>query len=126
MKTTIEFLDAIKSRHGLQSDYAIAKFLKLPTATVSRYRNGRNHFDDSIALRVAKALEIEPLYVIACSHAERTSTPEVKEIWRQMADNFLNHARGLSKAGDTLQNNPESRNIPLCKIEYSPLLTAIL
>lgn len=44
MKTTVEFLDAVKARRDLPSDYAAAKVLGVTRAAVSRYRLGQGFF----------------------------------------------------------------------------------
>lgn len=41
--------------------------------------------DDYTALKVAEALGIDPLEVIAIANAERTKRPEVKAAWEQIA-----------------------------------------
>lgn len=88
MKTTIEFLDALKSRNGGASDYAIAKILGLTRGGVSSYRTGRSFFDDSTAIKVAKLLEISPAFVIAAVHSERAKSEEEKTVWRDIFEKF--------------------------------------
>ena len=85
MQSTIELLDALKLRHNLASDYKVAKFLDLSQQTISAYRLGRNFFDDSIAIRVAELLDLDPAFVLACVHAERAKKPEVKAVWEKIA-----------------------------------------
>ncbi|WP_229415648.1 helix-turn-helix domain-containing protein [Pseudoduganella armeniaca] len=75
---TLEYLDAVKRRHGITSDYALAKLLKIGQPAISAYRNGRRIIDDDTALAVAVALEVNPLAVIAAANAERAKTPRRK------------------------------------------------
>lgn len=94
--TTIEYLDAIKGRLGIASDYALAKRLGFPQATISGYRTGRRVFDDEAALTVAQVLNIEPILVIAAANAERAKTPEVRQRWLDLMQGFrtlLPHAK---------------------------------
>lgn len=93
---TVDFLDAVKARHNLPSDYAAAKFLELTQAQVSRYRTGRDYFGDEVALRVAEHLAMPPAYVLACVHAERASTAQLRSIWTKIATNAK---KASSKAG---------------------------
>lgn len=88
MKTTIEFLDALKTRYDLPSDYALAKFLGVTKASISYYRNRKSFFDDSVAEHVAKLLKIDTGYVIACVHSERARKESEKAIWQRIADRF--------------------------------------
>jgi hypothetical protein len=85
---TIEYLDAVKSRLEITSDYALAKRLGWPQATISGYRTGRRFFDDDAALSVAAALDIHPLQVIAAANAERAKTPEQRARWSGVMEKF--------------------------------------
>lgn len=91
MATTIDFLDAVKARKHVVSDYALAPVLGITRAQVSRLRNGKDYFGDSTAIQVARLLEIEPGYVAACAHAERAKSEDEKALWtsvlRRFADN---------------------------------------
>jgi len=78
---TIEFLDAVKKRHGITSDYALAKLLSVPQSSISSYRSGRRVIDDDMALTIAQELDIMPITVIAAANAERAKTPEQKARW---------------------------------------------
>lgn len=88
MNTTLEFLDALKARHSVQSDYATAKLLGVTQQCVSTWRNKRSFFDDSTAIQVGKLLEIDPAYVVACVHAERAKKDEEKAVWREIIEKF--------------------------------------
>lgn len=65
MKTTIEFLDELKAKHGGISDYAIAPMLGVTRGAVSKYRVGKDYLGDATAIRVAELLEIDPAIIIA-------------------------------------------------------------
>ena len=85
MKTT-EFLDKVKEKYSLSSDYKLAKFLSIGQQTISNYRHGKTFFDDAVAIHVAELLDLDPAYVLACVHAERAKRPQVKEAWQIIAD----------------------------------------
>jgi hypothetical protein len=82
MKTTVEFLDALKAKTGAGSDYRIAKILNVTTSCIGNYRSGRSKFDDKTALKVASILDIEPGVVMAACHAERAKSEEEKTAWK--------------------------------------------
>lgn len=84
MNTTIDFLEALKAKTGLSSDYALAKKLKITRAAVSKYRQKRTTFDDSTALTAAEILEVEPATVLAAVHAERAKTEAEKSAWKSI------------------------------------------
>lgn len=88
MKKTTELLDDIKSKHGLSSDYALAKFAGISKQAISNYRARKSFLDDEMAEKVARLLELSPAYVIACAHAERAKSDPQRRIWESIADKF--------------------------------------
>jgi transcriptional regulator with XRE-family HTH domain len=86
MKTT-QLLEALKRRHNLPSDYALAKFLGVSQPTTSRWANGRTLLDDQHAIRIAKLLDLPAGYVLACifeERAERHQRTDVRQAWRDV------------------------------------------
>ncbi|EMN5130722.1 hypothetical protein RVV79_003849 [Burkholderia contaminans] len=81
MKTTVQYLDAVKRKLGLDSDYAAAKALCLTRAAISKYRLGRAFFDDMSAVRVAEILGIDPMEVISAANAERARDESARSFW---------------------------------------------
>lgn len=123
---TVNFLDAIKTRYRLPSDYALAHFLGVSKAVISSYRVRKSRLDDAIALKVAKLLELDPGYVAACIHAERARRDDVREMWQKTA-NALKRSGGavlvclLFTAGGMLIGHstaatasPAAANFQLC------------
>lgn len=86
MKTTCDFLDAIKARHGLQSDYALAAKLGMTLAAISKYRNRKDPMGDSTAIKVAELLEIDPAIVTAAAHLERAKKDDEKAVWNSILE----------------------------------------
>ena len=86
---TVDFLDLLKKKLELPSDYALAKRLEVDHTCISNYRGGKSAFDSNIALRAAELLGMPAGYVLACieeERAERTKRPQVKAAWRKVAD----------------------------------------
>ena len=83
---TLQYLDAVKAKRGITSDYELAKVLGVAQPNISSYRSGRRIFDDDMALQVAVELEINPLAVIATANEERSKTPEQKARWRAILE----------------------------------------
>lgn len=88
MKTTIEYLDDVKAKYGLRSDYALAIKLETGSSGIVNYRKKYSHFNDSMAVRVAELLEIDPAEVLASVNAERTKCPAAKSAWERVARSF--------------------------------------
>ena len=80
MKTS-EYLDLVRQRAGVPSDYALQKPLGLSKQQLSRYRNDLDVFSDEIAIRVAQACHLEPERVLLDMHLERSKSPEVRAVW---------------------------------------------
>lgn len=83
--TTIEFLDGLKDRLKIKSDYKLAKELGVSHTRISNWRRGRNTFDERIAVQVAHLLTLDPAYVLACMAAERSKRADVKTAWKKAA-----------------------------------------
>lgn len=85
---TIEFIDTLKSRYNLPSDYAAAKKLGISKQQVSKIRNNGTTLDDCSAFKIAELLDLQPAYVVACMNLERAENAEKKELvnfWRSHA-----------------------------------------
>ena len=82
---TVQYLDAVKAKLRLESDYAVAKRLGLTTSGVSNYRRGKSTFDHLVAIRVARILDLDPMTVIADVELERATQPELRDLWRRIA-----------------------------------------
>lgn len=78
MKTAAEYIDAIKTEHGIVSDYALAKRLGWSRARVSQYRTGLHHFDETGALQVAELLDLDPAEVLLDALASRAHSPAAR------------------------------------------------
>jgi plasmid maintenance system antidote protein VapI len=96
MRTTNEYLDDIKKKLAITSDYALAKALGVSKQTVSRWSQGKGHFDDEIAVRVASILGLHPGIVILDTHHARAKTPAEATVWMEIFEGFrtlLQHAK---------------------------------
>jgi predicted transcriptional regulator len=86
MKTTPEWLDAAKAKHGL-SDYALAPKLGITRSQMSRYRNGADFLSDDAAIKMADLLGMDsPAEIIASAHAERAKSEDVRAFWAAWAE----------------------------------------
>ncbi|HEY8085315.1 MAG TPA: DUF3693 domain-containing protein [Methylophilaceae bacterium] len=86
MNTTIDYLDAVKIRHGVVSDYALAKILGISQPTISNYRVKLSPMDDKVCIRVAELLKIEPAAVLASVHIDRAKSEDEKKVWKSIYD----------------------------------------
>jgi len=79
MKTFKDYVEEIKKKHGLTTDYAVAKALLIDTRKISDVMSGRRHPPPVAAYRIADILEIDPIEVIACIDYEYTKDEQQKE-----------------------------------------------
>ncbi len=88
MQTVDGLIDAVKSRHGLSSDYKLAKFLKMTPNTIANYRHGRSRPDDKTLARLADLGNIDPMEIdllAAQLQAERATNDDAKLLWQRIA-----------------------------------------
>jgi hypothetical protein len=85
VKTTADFLNDLRARHGLTSDSKLALHMGWQRAQLGKYRSQRETFSDATALKVAAQLGIEPGYIMACMQGQRARTPEARTAWERIA-----------------------------------------
>src|SRR5258708_29549327 len=110
MKTTVQFLDAVRARYGLTSDYQLAKLLGLKQQAISHYRKGRT-WGAETAVKVAELLKLPAVYVLACMAAERAGTVETRNAWSKAARVLAGTAVAIL-AGCTLAMVPLPHLVP--------------
>ena len=91
MESTKQFLERLRARLGGASecsDYRLAKVLEVSHVTIHGYLKKGRSMDDKVALNLAKQLNIEPAYVVACCHAERSTSAESLKLWTEIAARF--------------------------------------
>lgn len=108
MKTTIDFLTAVKAAHGLTSDYQLSKFLSVTSQCISLSMSGRTYLGDETAIKVAEALKIDPATVIASVHYERAKKAEEKAVWKGILERLGGIAAALFIGVALFQIMPEA------------------
>jgi len=102
MVTSKDFLNQLAKKLGGEeyeaSDYAIAKVLGVPRATVSRWRTGAGAIGEDNAIAIAEILGEDPKFVLACVLAERSTSKKAKQVLRQIADG-LRHTAAMVIVG---------------------------
>lgn len=87
MKTQ-DYLDAVRQRLDLPSDYAISKVLGITRESVSALRNGKNGMGLETCMKIAEILQIDEHIVYADTQVERAKTPEAMDFWRSISEKF--------------------------------------
>jgi hypothetical protein len=79
-----DFLDQVKKKHGLTSDYQLAKFLGWNQQRITKIRGGAS-FDDDASAQIADILSIDAGYVAACMSAQRAQSDLARKMWEKAA-----------------------------------------
>jgi hypothetical protein len=88
---TIDYLNTVRSRYGLTSDYQLAHKLGLRPSSMSNYRHETSFFNEEIATFIANLLDLPPARVVAHANAERwtrANKPELAQMWLDVAAKF--------------------------------------
>lgn len=88
-----ELLDALKKQLGVESDYALARLLKISRPALSDWRT--RGLSDERALQFATDLGINPGPVLAAIHAERSADPKVRKAWETIAKTIRSAAAAV-------------------------------
>jgi transcriptional regulator with XRE-family HTH domain len=83
---TIDYLDAIRKKLNLPSDYALQRPLGVSKSQLSKYRTGRDYLSDDVAIRVAHILDVNSGKVLLDMHIERSRTPELRAAWVELME----------------------------------------
>lgn len=78
MLSTVQIFDLIKAKHGLTSDYQLAKALGVTAGLISKHRHSSFGLDDQTAQKAADLLSVDPAYLILCGLVESAKRTETK------------------------------------------------
>lgn len=84
-----DWIDRVKTTHGWESDYRVAKELGFKPNTISTYRKSGAPMDESIALKVAESLGVPAAAVVLDQVAERSKSEEVRTALKKFSDQLL-------------------------------------
>lgn len=95
MKTTLEYLQAVKEKLGIESDYALANALDLTREAISSYKLKKSIMNDDTCAKVAEILEIDVFMLITLANYERSKTEDRKRYWSNL---YQTAAKNLATA----------------------------
>lgn len=73
-----EWIDRLKVKKQISSDYAVAKMLGMSQSSIISMRSRKSTFDEDAAVKVAQLLGINPTGIVIDQAAERAKSPEVR------------------------------------------------
>jgi len=123
MNISAKYLDFLQEKTETGSDYAVSKLLGVSANRISNYRCGRSKFDDEMAVRVANALDIEPMEVIAAIKLEYCKEKEDAKMAGFWADTLKKTSATLSAAfltiAMTIPNQAEANSFNITNVMTS-------
>lgn len=78
----IDLLEKVKAKTGATTDYKLSKVLEISDARISDYRSGKRIPDAYACTKIALALEMEPIEIIAEIEAETEKNEQKRNFWR--------------------------------------------
>lgn len=83
---TKRLLTELKAANGGASDYRVAKLLGVSKQNVSAWQNGRAYMSDSVGIRAAMLLGLDPDMVLIELHIEREKGHDTSPIWKSIKE----------------------------------------
>lgn len=106
---TTEYLDLVRRKLGLPSDYALQKPLGVSKSQLSKYRTGNDSMSDVMAMRVAELCGLPAAQVLLDMHMERSKTPEIRAAWADIMEKISESFKAL-----LLGASPRRVRFPTC------------
>lgn len=92
---TQDYLNAVREKLQLPSDYALQTPLGLTKQQLSRYRTGKDSLSDDLAIRVAAILEKPAYEVFVDMHVEKAKSPEARASWTALMEKISKSFKDL-------------------------------
>lgn len=85
MFSVAQWLDASKSKMGIESDYRLAKLIEKNHSTISGWRSGKNAPDETAVNRICALSGEDPAPIIMLLQASRAQSDEARNVWLSIA-----------------------------------------
>ncbi len=117
MKTFAQYVEEIKTLHGLTSNYQVAKALMIDTKIIGEMLKGNRHPPAHAAYRIADLLGLEHIDVRACLDYEFSKDEQGREYikgvflrkWRDVAATVLIAISMLAGGKDANASTPSNK-----------------
>ena len=80
-----DFLEAIKKKYGIKTDYRLSRILKISPSRISMYRSSKREFDEDTCKLVAIELDETVEFLLAEIRAVRATRTKHEAAWRRLA-----------------------------------------
>lgn len=96
--TADEFLDALKVRKGVTSDYELQIAMGWRQNSMSAWRTHRQLMTARFGVRIADELGLPRPYVLACLEAAREKDKTIAGVWLEIAKRYRPDPRKVAAA----------------------------
>ncbi len=84
MKTIKNYIEELKEQYKLDSYYKAMQYLEMDRQAWTNIQKGSG-ISEKNAMRLAQALKIDPIEIMAVSNALKASTNEIRDVWLKLA-----------------------------------------
>ncbi len=84
MKTITNYIEELKAMYGFNSYYKTMAYIGMTNQGWCKIKAGGG-ISDKNALRLAQALKIDPIEIMAISNALKAKNNEIKMVWLKLA-----------------------------------------
>lgn len=82
------FLNSLKEKNKIATDYKLAQFIGIPPARIANYRSGRREFDDSTCLKIADLLGYPDHTVLLSVWSSREKNPRIRKVYDELIESL--------------------------------------
>jgi len=84
MKTIADYIEQLKKTYKINSYYKAMEFLEMDRQAWTKIQKGGG-ISEKNAIRLANALKISPIEIMAVSNALKAPNNEIRDIWLKLA-----------------------------------------
>ena len=84
MKTIKDYIELLKTTYNLDSYYKAMKYINMDRQAWTAIQKGGG-ISEKNALRLAQALKIDPIEIMAVSNALKAGSNEIRDVWLKLA-----------------------------------------
>lgn len=97
---SLDYLDQVKKKLDLPSDYALAKVLGITSTAVGALRASKSAMGIETALKVGEILDVDGHEIYAAGQIERARSPEIRQFWVGVVEKFSTSFNALISCAD--------------------------
>lgn len=80
MSKITKYFNELKKAEGLESDYKVAQYLGVSKQYAYKVRD-TGRLSDALCIKIAKALEINPMEIVSLREHEKAKDKDAKKMW---------------------------------------------